>query len=73
MSTWIDEETDKLKVAMRATDLHINLLGVTLIIDGNALHVPNEAIDAMANLIRDAERQVIREERRRQQQERGAR
>jgi hypothetical protein len=52
--TWLDDETDKLLKVMHATEVHYDLLGVTLTIDGKALYLPQEAISAMSSLVHDA-------------------
>ena len=44
----------KLLKVMHATEVHYDLLGVTLTIDGKALYLPQEAISAMSSLVHDA-------------------
>jgi hypothetical protein len=71
MDDYTQQQVDKLKRMMRATDVHFDLLGITLTIDGQPVFIPTEAMSALGALTRQAETQVLDRVRREMAAERG--
>ncbi len=71
MSEYIQTQVDTLKRLMHATDVHFDLLGVTLTIDGQPLFIPREALSPLHTLVGEAESELVKRARREMAAERG--
>lgn len=65
MDAYTQKNFDQLKQIMGASDVHYDLLGITLTINGQPLFIPNDALLAMRALANAAEMEEI--DRRRQE------
>jgi hypothetical protein len=71
MRDYIQTQVDTLKRLMHATDVHFDLLGVTLTIDGQPLFIPQEALHPMRTLVSEAESSLVSQLRKEMAAERG--
>jgi hypothetical protein len=68
---YVQSQIDALKRHMRASDVHYDILGVTLTIDGEAVYIPQVAMSSLSALMHIAEDEVLSLARREAASERG--
>ncbi len=71
MSEYIEKLINDLKRLMHATDIHFDLLGVTLTIDGQPLFIPQEALSPLRTFVGEAESELVKRARKEMAAERG--